>query len=191
VYARTRSRIANRTPHSRALFSSFFYPTSSNSCLFLSFHTPCTLLLTEKSRKPSGISTLRTLSKTTEGCIGISDQKPFLRLSLLESALPQNVPVTLLESALTNLKDLKPFRIRTYKKRGEGGKLLTRNPKKDFYPDGASRPRDLSYYPMVEGCLSRATNGSRGICFSSAHHACPEIRHRASSPAVSNRGGTW
>jgi hypothetical protein len=45
-------------------------------------------------------------------------------LNPLESALPQNARVTPLESALTNLKDLKSFRIRTYKKRGEGGETV-------------------------------------------------------------------
>src|SRR2546423_3670952 len=34
------------------------------------------------------------------------------------------------------------------KNRGRGAQLLlTRNPKKDFYPEGASRPRDLSSHP--------------------------------------------
>jgi hypothetical protein len=43
-------------------------------------------------------------------------------LSLLESALPKNAPVTLLGSALTNSLNLKFFRIRTYEnRRGEGG----------------------------------------------------------------------
>ena len=37
------------------------------------------------------------------------------------------------------------------KNRGRGVQLLlTRNPKKDFYPEGASRPRDLSSHPMME-----------------------------------------
>jgi hypothetical protein len=39
------------------------------------------------------------------------------KLSLLESALTKIVPVTRLESALANSLNLKPFRIRTYKKR--------------------------------------------------------------------------
>ena len=52
-------------------------------------------------------------------------------LSPLESAHPQNCRVTRLESALPKSLDLKSFRIRTYKKRrGEGGKLLTRDPRK-------------------------------------------------------------
>ena len=47
-------------------------------------------------------------------------------LSLLESALAKIVSVTRLESALANSLNLKPFRIRTYKKRRErGGKRLT------------------------------------------------------------------
>jgi hypothetical protein len=47
-------------------------------------------------------------------------------LSLLESALPKNAPVTPLQSALIESLDLKSFRIRTYKiRRGEGYKLLT------------------------------------------------------------------
>ena len=39
------------------------------------------------------------------------------KLSLLESALAKIVSVTRLESALANSLNLKPFRIRTYKKR--------------------------------------------------------------------------
>src|ERR1700687_3700338 len=42
-------------------------------------------------------------------------------LTPLESADPQNASVTPLESADPNLLDLKSFRIRTYKKQGEGG----------------------------------------------------------------------
>src|SRR5271163_5332293 len=50
------------------------------------------------------------------------------RVNLLESALPENAPVTRLESALPKSLDLKPFRIRTCEKwRGWGGKVLTRN----------------------------------------------------------------
>jgi len=41
-------------------------------------------------------------------------------LSSIESALTKNTPITLLESALPRMQDLKPFRIRTYKKRGRG-----------------------------------------------------------------------
>src|SRR5712692_3786780 len=36
----------------------------------------------------------------------------------LESAVPKNAPTTLLECALTQLQDLKSFRIRTYEKVG-------------------------------------------------------------------------
>ncbi len=51
----------------------------------------------------------------------------------------------------------KPFRCSTYRKHGgRGWLLLTRDPKKDFYPEGAPRPRDLSS-PPDEGCLSRAS----------------------------------
>jgi hypothetical protein len=42
-------------------------------------------------------------------------------LTPLESALPQNAPITPLQSALTNSLDLKSFRIRTYKKKGGRG----------------------------------------------------------------------
>jgi hypothetical protein len=42
-------------------------------------------------------------------------------LSPLESADPKNAPVTLLQSALPNLKDLKSFRISTYEKGGGRG----------------------------------------------------------------------
>ncbi len=57
-----------------------------------------------------------------EGMPALSPSKGSpLRLSPLESALPQNTRVTLLESALPNLKDLKSFRIRTYKKGGGRG----------------------------------------------------------------------
>ena len=50
--------------------------------------------------------------------------QPSNPLTSLESALPQNTPATLLESALTNSKDLNSFRIRTYKKRGGRGAAL-------------------------------------------------------------------
>src|ERR1700720_361126 len=47
-------------------------------------------------------------------------------LSPVESALPQNAPLTRLESALPKTQHLRPFRIRTYRKRGRGsGPLLT------------------------------------------------------------------
>ena len=45
---------------------------------------------------------------------------PRLPLSSIESALTKNTPITLLKSALPKMQDLKPFRIRTYKKRGRG-----------------------------------------------------------------------
>jgi hypothetical protein len=45
-------------------------------------------------------------------------------LNSLESADPQNVPVTLLESALPNFLDLKSFRIRTSKKKEGGAAIL-------------------------------------------------------------------
>ncbi len=42
----------------------------------------------------------------------------------------------------------------TYEKhRGVGILLLTRNPRKDFYPEGVSRPRDLSSFPIRESFL--------------------------------------
>ena len=50
-----------------------------------------------------------------------SAQQPSNALTPLQSALTQNAPVTRLESALTNLEDLKPFRINTYKKGGGEG----------------------------------------------------------------------
>src|SRR5271170_4822186 len=47
-------------------------------------------------------------------------------LNPLESALPQNAPITPLQSALPKSLDLKSFRIRTYeKRRGEGWERLT------------------------------------------------------------------
>ncbi len=45
-------------------------------------------------------------------------------LTSLESALTQGLPVTPLECALTKNKDLKSFRIRTYRKTGGGGLLV-------------------------------------------------------------------
>jgi hypothetical protein len=42
-------------------------------------------------------------------------------LNPLESALPQNAPITLLKSALPKSLDLNSFRIRTYKNRWGGG----------------------------------------------------------------------
>ena len=70
-------------------------------------------------------------------------------LTPLESALPQNAPITRLESALPKTQDLKPFRIRTYEKTpGGGGKLLTRNHSKDFRPA-------CPVYPEPRRVLSR------------------------------------
>src|ERR1700687_3242184 len=69
---------------------------------------------------PRGISTPVTMAAS--GPLFSS----FLPLTLLESALPQNAHVNRLESALPNLKDLKPHRIILLRKRwGEGGKVLT------------------------------------------------------------------
>jgi hypothetical protein len=49
---------------------------------------------------------------------------------------------------------LTPFRMNTYEKhRGEGVLLLTRNPEKDFYPEGALRLKDLSSFPIRESVL--------------------------------------
>lgn len=51
---------------------------------------------------------------------------PAASLSLLESALPKNAPVTPLQSTDPKTTHLKSFRIRRSEKRwGEGGKLLT------------------------------------------------------------------
>jgi hypothetical protein len=48
---------------------------------------------------------------------------------------------------------LTPFRMNTYEKhRGEGVLLLTRNPKKDFYPEGAPRLKDLCSPPTTDAC---------------------------------------
>jgi hypothetical protein len=54
------------------------------------------------------------------------------------------------------------FRMNTYEKsRGWGVLLLTRNPKKDFCPEGASRSRDLSCYPLRrELCVPAGTRKS-------------------------------
>src|SRR6266403_1833788 len=66
---------------------------------------------------------IRTLS-TRLGTPDVSPPNAILTVTSLESALPQNSPVTPLQSALPkslDLKHLKPFRIRTYKIRwGEG-----------------------------------------------------------------------
>jgi hypothetical protein len=76
-------------------------------------------------------------------CQLLSPHYPLPSLTLLESALPQNAPVTRLESALINSLDLKSFRIRTSKKSGGRRRFVNQT------CNGA--------------CLSRATNGSRGI----------------------------
>jgi hypothetical protein len=66
-------------------------------------------------------------------------------LNPVESALPQNAPITRLESALPKSKRLKPFRIRTYEKTGgRGYSLLSVNctlPPPATWPDhcGAMR----------------------------------------------------
>jgi hypothetical protein len=59
---------------------------------------------------------------------------------------------------------LTPFRMNTYEKhRGVGVLLLTRNSRKNFYPERASRPRDLSSFPTREFVLSESagTDGSK------------------------------
>jgi hypothetical protein len=80
----------------------------------------------------------------------------------------QKAPATHLESTLVEvfiLTDLNFFRINTYEKhRGEGVLLLTRNPKKDFYPEGAPRLKDLSSFPTRESVLrSTATGDDRRL----------------------------
>jgi hypothetical protein len=72
------------------------------------------------------------LTASLEGCVIISGIAPPFSLDFqlstvnffltpLQSALPQNAPITRLESALPNSLDLKSFRIRTCKKWwGEG-----------------------------------------------------------------------
>jgi hypothetical protein len=74
-----------------------------------------------------------------------------------EGMLPHHFPCTSLPRAsrgksfrmntcesVSKQRTLTAFRMNTYEKhRGEGVLWLTRNPKRDFYPEGASRPRDL------------------------------------------------
>jgi hypothetical protein len=50
---------------------------------------------------------------------------------------------------------------------GVGGILLTRNPRKDFYPEGASRLKDLSSYPTRIAALSdrRELRSLHSACF--------------------------
>jgi hypothetical protein len=56
--------------------------------------------------------------------------------------------------SVSKQRTLTSFTINTYEKhRGEGVLLLTRNPKKDFYPEGAPRLKDLSSFPMWESVL--------------------------------------
>ena len=65
------------------------------------------------------------------------------------------------------------------KKRGRGGQLLlTRNPKKDFYPEEAWRPRDLSLHPVME----HSVPVGKGVC--------PERRALYASPDLVGTIGT-
>jgi hypothetical protein len=50
------------------------------------------------------------------------------RVTLLESADPENAPVTRLESALPKSLDLKPFRIRTYENWRGRGQIVNQKP---------------------------------------------------------------
>jgi hypothetical protein len=84
-------------------------------------------------------------------------------LSPLESTLPKNGRVTRLESADPKTLDLKSFRIRTYEKgRGEGGKRLTRNPRRSTL-DGRSM---LKARLLPDPFLLRATVPPWPICVS-------------------------
>ena len=49
------------------------------------------------------------------------------------------------------------------KKVGEGVLLLLRNPYKDLHPKGASRPRDLSSFPVWESVLPAPTLSGNSI----------------------------
>jgi hypothetical protein len=65
-------------------------------------------------------------------------------LTSLESALPQNVPVTRLESALPKTWHLKPFRIRTYEKRWGEGPLSPLAPTRPSHAQFACSIRSFS-----------------------------------------------
>ncbi len=60
-------------------------------------------------------------SRVSNGSRGNSLHNRRLELTPLEYADPRNRLLTPLECALTKTKDLKSFRMNTYKKRGEGG----------------------------------------------------------------------
>lgn len=57
-------------------------------------------------------------------------------------------------------KKLKSFRYHTYRKRG-GVLLLTRNSRKNFYPEGAPRLKDLASFPAREFVLTERTDSIR------------------------------
>jgi hypothetical protein len=87
----------------------------------------------------------------------------------LECAVPKIAPVTLLESALTEvliLKNLKLFGMKTYKKyRGEGVLWLTRHPMKDVCPAcpdpvGERRTRAEGSLPVAQPFLAVLLHGS-------------------------------
>jgi hypothetical protein len=85
--------------------------------------------------------------------------------------------------SVANQRTLTRFRMNTYEKhRGEGVLLLTRNPKKDFYPERPSgaegpllrpmresvlsdnrEPKDLSSFPMRESVLPAPSFSGRSI----------------------------
>jgi hypothetical protein len=66
--------------------------------------------------------------------------QPSRPLSPLECAVPKNAPITPLECAVPKTRHLKSFRMRRSEKRkGDGGKLLTRSRRKVFFRSHQSR----------------------------------------------------
>jgi hypothetical protein len=109
-------------------------------------HTRRSTLLRYRGENPVTISPLELEIPKTQG-------SKFSRILTCGKPSSNLFRINTCKSA-TKQTTLTVFRMNTYAKhRGEGVLLLTRNPKKDFYPEGAPRPRDLSSRPMRESVL--------------------------------------
>jgi hypothetical protein len=74
------------------------------------------------------------------------------------------------------------------KKVGEGGKLLTRNPKKDFYPERPQEAEEPVPFPTRESVLSERSE-SKDLSSPATKHVYPERRALSASPDSSGPSG--
>jgi hypothetical protein len=143
-------------PRRNIAFSNLPLRTSNDRRLFSS---TCQILFSQLLSFPIHAKNARGTGLKSESQANVE------KLSPLESALPQNAPVTPSESALPDLLDLKSFGIRTYKKgRGVGALRLTRNRALNCELSIVCREHRRAE-------LLRATTGSAGILAGSGHHS--------------------